>query len=369
MKYPLLKSASALTMTGQAVRQVPFLKAPRQTYPGRRSGLTAVLALLLLLGFQPNQLWAAEDSIELTFLGTGAPRPSLDRYGPSILVEAGEHRLLVDAGPGMRERLFQAGGFELLTDINMIILTHLHFDHTISVPGLWLSGWLFGRKVPMTVYGPTGTAAMMENFTTAYDWDIRYREIVGVHEDGSELIAHDIEPGVIYDQSGLKITAFAVEHMPIDMQTGELLGLEGATMGYRIDYRGRSVVFSGDTRSTAASSIMEHGKGVDVLIHEVQVPAPGDTPEARLANVSLSVHSTPAQVAEVFRQTQPRLGVYSHIIPPELTAEQILNETDYQGPMLVAEDLMTMSIGDEITTGVATGRGTDIFTEADVVDP
>ena len=78
---------------------------------------------------------AVEDTIKLTFLGTGAPRPSLNRYGPSILVEAGDHRLLVDAGPGMRERLFQAGGFELLTDINLIILSHLHFDHTISVPG------------------------------------------------------------------------------------------------------------------------------------------------------------------------------------------------------------------------------------------
>lgn len=330
------------------------------------SKVVAIACLSLL--FMAEGTLAAEDTIELTFLGTGAPRPSLVRYGPSILVEAGEHRLLVDAGPGMRERLFQAGGFELLTDINLIILTHLHFDHTISVPGLWLSGWLFGRKSPMTVYGPTGTEAMMENFTSAYAWDIHYREVVGVHEDGSEMIAHDIGPGVIYEQGDLKITAFEVEHMPINVETGELLGLEGQTLGYRIDYKDRSVVFSGDTRSTTASSIMEYGKGADVVIHEVQVPAPGDTPEARLANVSLSVHSTPDQVAEVFRQTQPRLGVYSHIIPPELTAEEILDATDYDGPMLVAFDLMTMSIGDEITTGRAGDRGTDIFTEADVVD-
>ena len=329
---------------------------------------TLASLILLTASLSANYGYAAEDTIELTFLGTGAPRPSLVRYGPSILVEAGEHRLLVDAGPGMRERLFQAGGFELLTDINLIILTHLHFDHTISVPSLWLSGWLFGRKSPMTVYGPAGTEAMMENFTSAYAWDIHYREVVGVHEAGSELIAHDIQPGVIYEKDDLKITAFDVEHMPIDMATGELLGLEGETLGYRIDYKNRSVVFSGDTRSTSASSIMQYGEGVDVVIHEVQVPAPGDTPEARLANVSLSVHSTPEQVAVVFRQTQPRMGVYSHIIPPELTAEEILDATDYDGPMLVAEDLMTLSIGDEITSGMAGGAGTDIFTEADVVD-
>jgi ribonuclease Z len=325
----------------------------------------SIFGLLLLL---PVKSLASEETIKLTFLGTGAPRPSLDRYGPSILLEAGDQRVLVDAGPGMRERLFEAGGFELLTDIDFILLTHLHFDHTISVPGLWLSGWLYGRKTPMTVYGPIGTSVMMDHFQAAYAWDIRYREIVGVHKKGSELIGHDIEPGVVYEKDGLKITAFDVEHMPIDVSSGKLLPLEGATVGYRIDYRSRSVLFSGDTRSTSATNIIQHGKNVDVLIHEVQVPAPGDTPEARLANVSLSVHSTPDQVAAVFRQTRPRLGVYSHIIPPELSGDQLLADTDYDGAMLVAEDLMTLTIGEEIVRGRAGGTGTDIFTEADVVD-
>jgi ribonuclease Z len=326
-----------------------------------------LLTSLLILQFA-HVASAADDSISLTFLGTGAPRPSLDRYGPSILVEAGSQRLLVDAGPGMRERLFQAGGFELLTDINLILITHLHFDHTISVPGLWLSGWLFGRKSPMTVYGPEGTSNMMDNFEAAYAWDIDYREAVGVHEQGSDLIAYDIEPGVFYEKNGLKITAFNVEHMPIDMNTGDLLGMEGSTLGFRIDYKGRSVVFSGDTRSTASSNIIQQSMDADVLIHEVQMPAPGNSPEAQLANVSLSVHSTPAQVAAIFEQTRPRLGVYSHIIPPELTSDQLLNATDYDGPLLVAEDLMTLTIGDEIVVGIAGGSGTNIFTEADVVD-
>ena len=329
--------------------------------------ILSVLTSLLILQYA-HVASATEDSISLTFLGTGAPRPSLDRYGPSILVEAGSQRLLVDAGPGMRERLFQAGGFELLTDINLILLTHLHFDHTISVPGLWLSGWLFGRKSPMTVYGPEGTSNMMNNFEAAYAWDIEYRETVGVHEQGSELISYDIEPGVFYEKDGLKITAFNVEHMPIDMNTGDLLGMEGSTLGFRIDYKGRSVVFSGDTRSTEFSNIIEHSMDVDVLIHEVQMPAPGNSPEAQLANVSLSVHSSPAQVAAIFEQTQPRLAVYSHIIPPELTSEQLLSATDYDGPLLVAEDLMTLTIGDEIVVGRAGGSGTNIFTEADVVD-
>ncbi len=332
-------------------------------------GICIVCAAAWLATFimQPA-LAAAAGEIKLTFLGTGAPRPSHDRYGPAILVEAGEFKIMVDAGPGMRERLFQSGGFEKLTAIDHILITHLHFDHTISVPGLWLTGWLYGRKTAMAVFGPEGTAAMMEHFAAAYDWDIRYRTIVGVHEAGSQILATDIGPGVFFDKDGLKITAFEVEHMPIDTGTGEPLGLDGATLGYRIDYRGRSVLFSGDTRSTPASEIIRIGRGVDVLIHETQVPAPGNSPEAILANVSLSVHSTPAQVAYVFNRTRPRLGVYSHIIPPEITAEELLALTDYDGEMLVAHDLMTLTIGDEIVVGRAEGEGTDIFTEADVVD-
>lgn len=338
-------------------------------YRASEYALTAIATIAICLHpFGSAAAATADDEIRLTFLGTGAPRPSHDRYGPSILVEAGGYRMLVDAGPGMRERMFQAGGFELLTAVDHILITHLHFDHTISAPGLWLSGWLYGRKKPMKVYGPTGTAAMMANFETAYDWDIRYRTAVGVHEEGSDLIATDIGPGVFFDKDGLKITAFNVEHMPIDIESGELLGLDGATIGYRIDYGGRSVLFSGDTRSTPSSDVIPMGKGVDVLIHEVQVPAPGDTPEARLANVSLSVHSTPKQVAYVFEQTRPRLGVYSHIIPPEIKSDELLGMTDYGGRMLVAEDLMTLTIGDEIVVGRAEGAGTDIFTEADVVD-
>lgn len=330
--------------------------------------LISLASMLAWFAALPHASAADGDEIKLTFLGTGAPRPSHTRYGPAILVEAGDYKIMVDAGPGMRERLFQAGGFEMLTDVDHLLITHLHFDHTISAPGLWLTGWLFGRKTPMKVFGPTGTAAMMANFEAAYDWDIRYRTIVGVHKAGSELIATDLEPGVFFDKDGLKITAFSVEHMPTNIDTGKSLGLEGATLGYRIDYKGHSVLFSGDTRSTPSSEIIPFGKGVDVLIHETQVPATGNSPEAILANVSLSVHSTPAQAAYVFEQTRPRLAVYSHIIPPEITSDELLALTDYDGNIMVADDLMTLTIGDEITVGRAEGGGTDIFTEADVVD-
>ena len=326
------------------------------------------LAILLAFGTQAKVSNAQEYDIKLTFLGTGAPRPSPKRYGPSILLEAGETKLLVDAGPGMRQRIFQAGGFELLTDIDTVLITHLHFDHTIELPNLWLTGWLFGRKKNMKVYGPEGTEEFMNHFEQAFDWDLRYRYLTNVHVEGSDLITTDIEPGVFYNQNGLKITAFDVAHLPLDPETEELLGLEGATFGYRVDYKGRSVVFSGDTRSLPGSKIIEISKGVDVLIHETQIPYPGDSKEAKLANVSMIVHSSPEQVAYVFNETRPRLGIYHHIIPPETTRDELLGMTDYDGRMEVAEDLMTLMIGDEITVGMAERMDGQTFLELDAVD-
>lgn len=326
------------------------------------------LTILLTFGTQAKVSKAQEYDIKLTFLGTGAPRPSPTRYGPSILLEAGETKLLVDAGPGMRQRIFQAGGFELLTDIDTVLITHLHFDHTIELPNLWLTGWLFGRKKNMKVYGPEGTEDFMSHFEQAFDWDLRYRYLTNVHVEGSDLITTDIEPGVFYNQNGIKITAFDVAHLPLDPETEELLGLEGATFGYRVDYKGRSVVFSGDTRSLPGSKIIEISKGVDVLIHETQIPYPGDSKEAKLANVSMIVHSSPEQVAYVFNETRPRLGIYHHIIPPETTRDELLGMTDYDGRMEVAEDLMTLMIGDEITVGMAERMDGQTFLESDAVD-
>ena len=326
------------------------------------------LAILLAFGTQAKVSNAQEYDIKLTFLGTGAPRPSPTRYGPSILLEAGETKLLVDAGPGMRQRIFQAGGFELLTDIDTVLITHLHFDHTIELPNLWLTGWLFGRKKNMKVYGPEGTEEFMNHFEQAFDWDLRYRYLTNVHVEGSDLITTDIEPGVFYNQNGLKITAFDVAHLPLDPESEELLGLEGATFGYRVDYKGRSIVFSGDTRSLPGSKIIEISKGVDVLIHETQIPYPGDSKEAKLANVSMIVHSSPEQVAYVFNETRPRLGIYHHIIPPETTRDELLGMTDYDGRMEVAEDLMTLMIGDEITVGMAERMDAQTFLESDAVD-
>ena len=111
----------------------------------RITARTLLLAVAVSLVSACASAQEEKGEIRLTFLGTGAPRPSLDRLGVGILVETERHRLLVDSGSGSRERIFQVGSFDLLTSIDHILLTHLHYDHTMGIADVWLSGWLFGR--------------------------------------------------------------------------------------------------------------------------------------------------------------------------------------------------------------------------------
>jgi ribonuclease Z len=99
------------------------------------------------------------------------------------------------------------------------------------------------------------------------------------------------------------------------------------------------------------------------------VPSKGGSKEARLANMSLSVHSTPEQAGAIFTKTQPRMAVYNHIIPPDTDPTELTAETRpiYKGPLTVAEDFMTITIGKTITVGTQARSGTQIFEKASVV--
>lgn len=310
-----------------------------------------------------------EKVIKLTFFGTGAPRPSADRHGPSILVEAGSRKILIDAGPGVRQRMFEAGGFGLLTQVTDIFLTHLHYDHVAGVADLWITGWMYGRPAPLRVFGPPGTGEFVAGLKQAYRWDIDYRQIVGIPSPGSPMDAKEIGPGVVFDQDGVKITAFKVAHMPVLPGTNRVANFWGATYGYRVDYAGRSVAFSGDLRVAPDSELIKYGRGADVVVHEVQVPSPGTSAEAVRANVSLSVHSSPEEAGRAFATMRPRLAVYSHIIPPQTTSEDLRAATRpfYDGPLLTAFDLMTLIIGDQIDVSIAPKRDRETFEQSGAV--
>src|SRR5579864_2109282 len=142
---------------------------------------------------------ASGQNLRVTLLGTGSPQPRMDRFGPSILVEAGEKKLLFDCGRGATQRIEQIR--IPFTEIDALFLTHLHSDHIVGIPDLWLTGWARGRKVPLEVWGPDGTKAMMSHLAEAYQFDIQIRQIDDkLPPQGVAVVANDIQQGVVYNR-------------------------------------------------------------------------------------------------------------------------------------------------------------------------
>lgn len=283
---------------------------------------------------------APAPTIRVTLLGTGSPAPVMNRFGPSTLVEAGGQTFLFDAGRGALQRLAQVK--VRWRDVDGVFLTHLHSDHVVGFPDLWLCGWLTSERTdPLDVFGPRGTRRMMSHLRQAYAYDLGIR----VADDkavaaGAVLRTRDIGQGVVYEKGGVKITAFEVDHAPVK-----------PAFGYRIDCGGRSVVLSGDTRFS--ENLIRYATGVDVLIHEVAVPETfvraGVNPE--LAKGIVAHHTTAEMAGVVFARTKPKLAVYAHIVRPSATEADLMpaTRTKYDGPLELGEDLMVIEIGETVT--------------------
>jgi ribonuclease Z len=294
----------------------------------------------------------------VTLLGTGVPIPSPDRFGPGTLIEAGEQKLLIDAGRGVAIRLFQLR--IPIGKINPLFLTHFHSDHTSGFPDLWLTGWLeswFGtRRSPLRVVGPVGTENLTSNIERAYAADIKIRiEDEQLLPDGIAIVAEEFAgDGVVYECDGVKVIAFEVDH-------GDAIK---PAYGYRIEYGGRCVVISGDTRYN--ENVVKHGTGADLLIHEVAAARPALLAEPYMQRI-IGHHTTPREAGMVFVRTSPRLAAYTHLVlpgtdkvPPATVADVIAEtRTTYPGPLEIGEDLMSFEIGTIIT--VRRGKSVRVY--------
>ena len=305
---------------------------------------TAAAATVLAFSVATPSVADGHKKLIVTLLGTGTPLPLLSRFGPGILVEAGDKKLLFDVGRGVTQRLFQKK--IPLGKIDHVFLTHLHSDHVVGIPDLWLSGWLGApwarRKAPFRITGPKGTVNLMVNLEKAYEWDIKTRIAdQGFNPAFIKPAPTDMTAGMVYDEHGIKVTAIKVNH-------GEKID---PAFGYRIDYNGRTVVLSGDTKYT--ENLVNNAKGADLIIHSVASISKKLLNKSKVMRNILTHHSEPEDTAKVFNAIKPKLAVYSHIVlyggqkPKDIMTRA---RKSYSGPLLVGQDLMKINVGaDEVS--------------------
>ena len=270
-----------------------------------------------------DPLASMRDGLHVGLCGAGSPFPDDKRSGPCTVIVAGKRMFVFDSGSGSARNIsrmrLNAGQIEAL------FFTHYHSDHIDGLGELMLQRWIQRTaKEPLPIHGPTGLDKVLQGFNEAYTLDKGYRtahhgEAVAPPEGfGGKALMFELPADtgrkVLWSEPDLEIVAFAVEHTPVS-----------PAVGYRIRYKDRSVVLSGDTKKTA--SVAREAKGVDLLVHEALSPVllsileqgfngAGRKNLSRIMHDVLDYHTTPEEAAEIAQGAGVKALVLNHIVPP-----------------------------------------------------
>jgi ribonuclease Z len=279
--------------------------------------------------------------MKLTLLGTGTPIPHLQRYGPSQVVEIGDQLVLVDAGLGVVHRLMAAGYTR--PNLECIALTHLHFDHIAGLHDVLWAGWIQSWwDTPPVIVGPPGTRDFINGLMQAFSYDIKVRTLGERRREGLvPQVIEELDDGWATENTDWRLSAFRVEHDPVDQ-----------AFGVRLDTSDGSLVISGDTKRS--ENLIRHAQGVDLLVHEayarrgMEAQMAGTTDPLVLARLQvIAGYHTPADdVARIAKETGAKQLVLTHLLlnggaTPASMVEEI--EPIYRGPLTVGADLLTFS--------------------------
>ena len=319
----------------------------------------SVLILALINSVSPYTVHAQRfDGLKVFFCGTGGPLASSGRNQPCTAVQAGDALYLVDNGVGGWNTLRQEMRAPV-TNLQAIFITHLHSDHIAGVGEAAEQSWINGRDTPLTFIGPEGVDKMAEGFNLVYERDRVFRK---AHHDyeGSDarfpldaahirsLVVKIPSPdgtAIALEDGELTVTAVRVNHHPID-----------PAFAYRFDYKGRSVVISGDTIYWPPMG--DAAEGADVLIHEAQSNAMQMAASQRASRLNprasalladtVTYHTEPREAADLARAAGVQMLVLSHLTQagypgfPEAFVEGI--EDGGEIDWLLAEDGMIIEL-------------------------
>lgn len=295
----------------------------------------AVALCVLAISSAPTR--ALPQTTHLVVLGTGTPNADPERSGPALAVVRNGRSYLVDAGPGIVRRAAAASTRHDLPalapqNLRVLFLTHLHSDHTVGLPDVMLTAWTLERPVPLEVYGPPGTRAMVEHLLAAYAADLRNRldGAEPANDSGWRVNVHEVTPGVVFDDGNVRVRAFAVPH-----------GDWQHAFGYRFETADRSIVISGDTR--ASDAVVAACNGCDLLAHEVYSAERWLTRPPEWQRYHARAHTSTTELASLALRARPAHLVLYHQLYWGTDDLGLVNEIEragFTGRLSAARDLV-----------------------------
>ncbi len=284
--------------------------------------------------------------MRITLLGTGGPRPDPARQGPATLVEASGLRLLFDAGRGVATQLALCG--VQTGDLDGVFITHHHFDHIGGLGDLLMASWNSGRREPLTVVGPLGTAEIITAlFDQVYARDIGFR----IAEEWS--LGHPLEPpqtaievremlnGTIDLTHGVRVEVGRVEH---GSEALELPIEWWSTVGYRVEAEGKAVTISGD--AVAGASLGQLASGADVLVMCAYLSQDEITTDADRFLTEQILAGAP-QAAAIATAAGAKRLVLTHIREKSEVAIAAMRDhvaATFEGEVIIGDDLLAIEV-------------------------
>ena len=297
--------------------------------------------------------------MRIIMLGTGAALPDPDRGHSAILISVRDRNYLFDCGHGATRQMIRAHVDP--TTIDAVFLSHLHFDHIADVPYFLLATWICDREVAPVLVGPPGVREFVDHLLAdgAFAKDIEARSQYPHRQRNLGVLTPDVrecEPGLVYEDDTVRVTACYVEHIPREISP---------CFGLRLDtVDGKSVAFSGDT--APCERLVDLAKGVDLLIHECTFPESA-LAFRRKAQVGTFAHTTPQELGELAVRAEVKSLVATHfghfdttnpvvqkflsvhmpvdIVGPELMEEVLTDiRKGYPGELRLAHDLMRIDL-------------------------